>query len=297
MTWQRSLYLTEGGGAPRILRPESSKDPTTAIISGAVRRSETAPDGPDIEDQSRIFFAAKDAKKGREVFLSAGTSKTNKLVKDIETASKVGSDPEQFCVAGPNNSTQRVFFVAKSPDDLDTFQIWTIGNPTPDSRGRPVYDAAPFTTGLFALADKPQNLIASDSDVFFTAPPPGGGTPVLWHLPANGRPNDLEYYSGAVNPQNLTLPTKGPSYQFLTFSAEDNGKRYFARWAAGVGTGGNGGTITLLKRAALDVADSINPVKITNAVTNNFSPPPTKGMQRCICSAKARAEPIRSIQF
>jgi|GEM_PF-3878191 len=259
----KGLYVTEGGGAPKIIRPESAKDIAgTKVIFGAVRLPEYAPDGPDIELQSRIFFAAKDASKGREVFISSGSAATTKILEDIYTAKKVGSEPDQFCTAGPGNESQRVYFSAKNPNDGDSYQLWAIGNPTVVKK-KTVYDAIPVTTGASALPGKPENLIGNGFDVFFTCPLSAGGTPVLWHMNADG--TGLESYPNALDPQNLTLPTKSPNFSFLTFSAVENGVRYFARWSSGLGSGA---TVTLLKTVPGDAAVTYNPQKITNAGNN-----------------------------
>lgn len=258
----KGLYVTEGGGAPKIIRPESSKDTSTKIISGAVRLPKAAPDGGDIFFQSRIFFAAKDAKKGREVFVSSGSASSTKLLKDINTASKTGSDPDQFCVSGPHNSDQQVFFTAKNPAAGDTYQLWSISNPS-EVKKKPVYDAVLFTSGPTALTGKPENLVGGGFGIFFTAPPPTGGTPVLWHLPAGGSPNDLKWYPEVLNPADLTLPTNAGNVSFMTFSAQETvgGERYFVRWNSG---GGSGSSVTFLKKVGSDPSTT-TPLQIVNA--------------------------------
>lgn len=223
-------YSSSGGNKPAKLRAESAKDPTTAVRGPGVRLSEYIFNHDDVELQARLFFSASDAKRGREPYISGGTSRTTKLLADIYTERGVGSDAEQFVAFGPQNETQKAFFVAKSPADNNTFQLWQVT--VQNLNGRIVYGAAPFTSGAFALAGKPENLIANGFDLFFTAPLVAGGTPVLWYLPGNTvvSPADLVTYPNALDPQNLTFTRKDDSYSELVMTVAGTGARRYARW-------------------------------------------------------------------
>jgi len=220
----RGIFVTEGGGKPKTVRTEKATDPSTITIPGAVRLSDFINNNSDDpEKQSRFFFAAKDAKKGREPFIYGGTSK---LLLDINTTAKMGSDPEQFVALGGQNESQQLFFVAKSPDDGDTYQLWR-ATLTLDSKNRPIYSAQIFTSGANKLVGKPEDMIANDSDLFFRAPVTAGGTPQLWHMRATGNNvvTDLEVLNaGGGNPDDFTFVTHVPissSITALAFSVSD----------------------------------------------------------------------------
>lgn len=240
----KGLYSTEGGKSPTLARAEVPKDSSTFIKGTAIRLQDYVFDNNDPELQSRLVFGGKDPAKGREPMIYTGSG-APKVLKDIYTDKKVGSEPDQFAALGPQNSSQHLFFVAKSPNDGDTYQLWVMTQQFVGTKY--VYDAIPFTTDLTALAGKPENLIANDADLFFTAPVTAGGTPVLWHLAAasNLDASQLEHYDNAVDPKNLTFTTKDPHYSELAFSALDgNSVRRYARWSS------FGNAVTILGAAA-----------------------------------------------
>lgn len=224
----RGLLVSEGGNTPKVVRAENKNDPTTAIVAGAIRLRTYASNNSDPELQGRLFFTAKDPKKGREPFIYGGTAA--KVLKDINPLAKTGSDPDQFAALGPQNESQRMFFVAKNPNDSGNYNLW-VATITINAKHQPIYDAAPFATSA-TIPGKPEHLIANGSDLFFTAPSTVGGTPVLWHMDSTAtQPSDLEYFPGAVDPQQLTFTTKDQSYSELAFTVNDGGTRRYARWS------------------------------------------------------------------
>jgi ELWxxDGT repeat protein len=224
------LYVTEGGAAPKVVRLEKATDPSTAISPGALLLSDYINNNSDPELQSRFFFTAKDPKKGREPFLYGG--KTS-LLKDIYPATGEGSDPIGYAAVGPQNSTQKLYFLAASPNDGNTYQLWRANRSI--ERGKAVYDAFPFTTGANAILSTPANLVANGSDLFYTAPTAtSNGVPELWHLRANGNNtvNDLESLTtGGRDPQQLTFNSKDTSLTVLAFTVLDGGVRRYARYS------------------------------------------------------------------
>ena len=87
---------------------------------------------------------------------------------------KSTSDPTGFAALGPQNETQRLFFIAKSPDDGGTYQLWLltivdVGAPVP--KGGTVqltldYDGRP-TSGPFgadtAAGDSQRIVLPADT--------------------------------------------------------------------------------------------------------------------------------------
>lgn len=227
----KGLYCTEGGKAPVIVRAENAKDPTTRVIPGAIRLSSYVADNVDPELQSRIVFAAKDPKKGREPFISAGTAKTSKVLRDINEVAKAGSDPDQFAALGAQAETAKLFFVAKNPDDQGRENLWMLTFEL-DPKNRPIYYAEVFADSTL-LGGKPENLVANGSDLFFTAPLPGQTKRILWHLKDKTPilPGDLEVYQNTDDPQSLTFINEDSSYTALALSTMSNGVRRYARWS------------------------------------------------------------------
>jgi ELWxxDGT repeat protein len=224
----KGAYVAEGAKAPVLVRAESAKDLTMGVKGTAIRYNSYVFDNVDPELQARIFFSAVDPKKGREPFISAGTSKTSKVLKDINTTAKTGSDPEQFAALG-SQLDQRMFFVAKNPADGDNYNLWRVTFDL-DSKNRPVYGAVPFATST-TLGGKPENLISNGVDLFFTAPAPGGANSILWRLNVTGADaTDLETYN-VKNPQDLVFINEDSSYGDLAFSVDDGTARRFARYS------------------------------------------------------------------
>jgi hypothetical protein len=123
-----------------------------------------------------------------------------------------------------------VFFTANSPSDGNSQQLWQVV--VQSNGGDVTYDAAAFTTGLNALPGAPNNLIANDADLFFTAPATVGGVPELWHMDSVGQPADLEVLTtGGRDPQQLTFTTVDTSYSELTMTVLASGVRRYARWS------------------------------------------------------------------
>jgi ELWxxDGT repeat protein len=251
------LFCTIGGGKPKKIRSESPTDPAKAIIGPAIRLTSYIFNNDDEELRGRLFFSGFDAKGGREPFISPGSAKGTKVLKNIYTDSHVGSDCGGFVALGPQNSSQRVFFTAKSPNDANTQQLWQV---VAQSNGGDVtYDAGPFTTGVNALLGAPTNLIANFADLFFTAPATAGGVPELWHLASTGQPADLAAITtGGRDPQQLTFTTVDTSYSELTMSVLDSGIRRYARWSDF-----GGDSVTVIDGA--DVGGFHDPSLITDA--------------------------------
>jgi ELWxxDGT repeat protein len=251
------LFCTIGGGKPKKIRSESPTDSSKAIIGPAIRLTSYIFNNDDEELQGRLFFSGFDTRGGREPFISPGSAKGTKVLKNIYTDSHVGSDCGAFAALGPQNSSQRVFFTAKSPNDGNTQQLWQV---LIQSNGRDVtYDAAAFTTGVNALPGAPANLIANGTDLFFTAPATGGGVPELWHLTSTGQLADLEVITtGGRDPQQLTFTTVDTSYSELTMSVLDSGVRRYARWSDF-----GGSSVTVIDGAA--VGGFRDPSLITDA--------------------------------
>lgn len=230
----RGMMVTEGGKAPKVVRPESFKDGSTAIRAGAFRLpSYRSNNTDDLTEQGRFFYFAKDATKGREPFIYNSASSVR--LADLVPGPKQGSDPDfasEFATFGPENDTQLVVFSAANPADNNTYQLWTVGQPSL-VRNKPVYSAVPFTTGSSALVDKPRNLVANGSDLYFTAATTAGSTPVLWHLPFSSGVTaaGLTPLPAAVSPSQLTLNSKDLSYSELVFSAFDGTAFRYTRYS------------------------------------------------------------------
>jgi ELWxxDGT repeat protein len=250
------IFNTIGGGKPKKIRSEHPTDATKAIIGPAIRLSSFVFDNQDEELQSRLFFSGFDTRGGREPFISGGTSRSTKVLKNIYAEKNSGSDCGAFVIVGPQNESQDAFFTAKSPDDNDSVQIWQV---LVESNGGDVtYDAVPFTTGVSALPGTPENLVGNESGMFFTAPPPGGGTPELWRLDANDSAADLRVLtSGGSDPQQLTFNSVEDAYDVLVMSVLDNGVRRYARW------GNFSDTVTVIDGTS--VGAFRNPKLITDA--------------------------------
>lgn len=253
----RGLFVTEGGGTPKVVRAENKNDPSAGIKAGVLRLSDYVSNNPDVTLQSRLFFGAKDGKKGFEPFIYGGTAA--KVLKDINPAAKGGSDAAEFAALGPQNATQHVFFTAKDPVD-GMYQLWLVLL-SYDAKNRPVYDATPFTFGAGALQGKPEHLIANESDLFFAAPLTAGGTPVLWHLAQdqNISPAGLEHFDSLLDPQQLTLNTKNAAYSRLVLTVNDGGARHYARWSS------FDDAVTILSGAGGATDKVKNPTLITDA--------------------------------
>ena len=152
----KGIYVAKAGTSISIIRPETA---AVHVVPGALKDAGNSYADTDHTMQSRYVFGAKVPRKGFEPLMASSSAKDTVLLKDIETAVNVGSNPFDF--VGVNHT---VFFLT-NPDTggAGSPSLWQLTVDTTTSK--PKYSAAIVEQGA-GLADP--HLYGGGFDLFLS---------------------------------------------------------------------------------------------------------------------------------
>ncbi len=241
----REPWITDGTAAGTRLLLDIKPTPP-----GGPGSDKSSDPGPFVRFGGRVFFAADDGVRGRELWRTDGTAAGTTLARDLRPGA-AGSHPRDLVRMGT-----RLFFLA---DGGDSDALWTMAPEGQVTRVR-----------LLAKGQRASSLVAAGNRLFFVVDEPATG-PELWTSTGTraGTRKVLDIRPGALGsyPQELTA-VEG----LLLFAADDGvhglepwvsdgtaaGTRLLADLASGVAASGPGSFTLAGELVAFDADDGIH---------------------------------------